>query len=271
MNENSKAIAEAEKIIAQYPRKDLNISCCQVARDMSVGISNIEKATISFDEIRQGERIDFPFVILKALQVTEDHLSIKWEDHGTYELGIGQEKKIDTDAVASSLVPSTKWLKLSFRYVTLEDKMFEILSKISDYHARISATTKFDTHFAETTHDEAVVLRLIDELIAHGEVELYVLKAILVASNDWSTGEFVRPSFFRDILLEGIDKGCLSPESNDAWQWLGIAAENNDPTEFMDDMERYYDILATATEAGNEIARDIMNRIWEPEQTIEED
>ena len=46
---------------------------------------------------------------------------------------------------------------------------------------------------------------------------------------------------------------------------------NNDPEEFMTDMERYYDILATADEEGNEIALDIMNAIWEPEQIIEED
>lgn len=39
----------------------------------------------------------------------------------------------------------------------------------------------------------------------------------------------------------------------------------------MTDMERYYDILAKAAEEGNEIALDIMNTIWEPEQIIEED
>lgn len=271
MNGNTQAIADAERIIAEYPRKELAVGCCQVSRDMSVGISNIEEKAIPFDEIHRSERIDFPYVILKALQVTEDHLVIEWRNHGTYELELGQEIKIDTDENGASLTPSVKWLKLSFKYVTLEDKMYEILNKVSDYHARVSPVTTFETHFANTTHDEAVVLRLLDELIARGDMELYVLKAILVASNNWSTGEFVRPSFFRDILLEGVDKGCLSPKSDNAWQWLEIAAENNDPAEFMDDMERYYDILATATEAGNQIARDIMDRIWEPEQIIEED
>lgn len=43
MNENTKAIEDAERIIAEYPRKELTVGCCQVARDMSVGISNIEK------------------------------------------------------------------------------------------------------------------------------------------------------------------------------------------------------------------------------------
>lgn len=76
MNDNTKAIADAERIIAEYPRRNLTISCCQVSRDMSVGISNIEEKTISFDGIRQGERLDFPFVILKPLQVAEGHLVI---------------------------------------------------------------------------------------------------------------------------------------------------------------------------------------------------
>ena len=114
-------------------------------------------------------------------------------------------------------------------------------------------------------------MKLIDELIREGDIGLYVLKAILMASNDWSTGEFVRPSLFRQILLEGIEKGCLTPDYANDWDWLETAAENNNPAEFMDDMDRWYDILASAVECGNEVARDIMNRIWEPEQIIEED
>ena len=78
-------------------------------------------------------------------------------------------------------------------------------------------------------------------------------------------------SHFRHILLEGIDKGCLAPDQEEAWDWMEAAAGNNDPAEFMDDTERWYDILMTATEEGNTIARDIMDRIWEPEQTIDED
>ena len=39
----------------------------------------------------------------------------------------------------------------------------------------------------------------------------------------------------------------------------------------MTDMDRYYDLLASAAEEGNEDALDIMNTIWPPEQLIEED
>ena len=80
-----------------------------------------------------------------------------------------------------------------------------------------------------------------------------------------------RMSHFKAILLEGIEKGCLAPQCDLAWQWLEMAATNNDPTLFVDDMDLYYDLLATAAEKGNSIALDIMNTIWEPEQIIEED
>lgn len=51
----------------------------------------------------------------------------------------------------------------------------------------------------------------------------------------------------------------------------GMAATNNDPNEFIDDKDLYYDLLATAAEEGCDEARDIMNEIWPPEQIIEED
>ena len=81
----------------------------------------------------------------------------------------------------------------------------------------------------------------------------------------------VRMSQFRQILLEGIDCGALAPDDDAGWEWLYAAAECNDPQEFMTDMDRYYDLLASAAEEGNEDALDIMNTIWPPEQIIEED
>ena len=40
---------------------------------------------------------------------------------------------------------------------------------------------------------------------------------------------------------------------------------------FKEKLNHYYDILCTAAEAGNNIALNLMNTIWEPEQIIEED
>lgn len=54
-------------------------------------------------------------------------------------------------------------------------------------------------------------------------------------------------------------------------QALDSCGENPVDCIVMDDMFALYDILATATEYGNELARELMNEIWEPEQIIEED
>ena len=81
----------------------------------------------------------------------------------------------------------------------------------------------------------------------------------------------VRPGLFRLVLLEGIGLGCLAPDKTLAWEWMETAAVNNDPATFMDDMDRYYDLLAAAAENGVAEARRLMDRIWEPEQIIEED
>lgn len=269
MKEYNKAKAEAQRIIAEYPRKELKLSCLQVARDMSVGISNTIKSVIPFDEIRQGERIDFPYVILKALQVDDDHLTLEWTDynHEICELKLGQDAEINTGQNASSLSPTTKWLKLSFKYMTLEDKMFEIFKKISDYHYGLDNQSQI----GYTVEDEAIVLRLMDELIKQGDEELIILKALLSASNNWYSGEIVRPEVFRRILLKGIDRRCLSPENINAWSWMKDATLNNDLSEFKDDLNRYYDIFAKAAEGGNEDACYVMKRIWEPDKMIEED
>lgn len=122
-----------------------------------------------------------------------------------------------------------------------------------------------------TTAREQAVIDAIDALIVQGNAELYVTKALLHGSNNWSTFLLVRPGLFRDILLEGIEKGALGPECQTAWEWMEIASLNNDPAEMMDDMERYYDLLATAAEAGRTEALDIMDAIWEPENCQDED
>lgn len=64
---------------------------------------------------------------------------------------------------------------------------------------------------------------------------------------------------------------CLVPGNEYAWEWIGSAATNNDPEEFIDDKTLYYDLLSSAAESGITVALDIMDRIWEPENIIEED
>lgn len=115
------------------------------------------------------------------------------------------------------------------------------------------------------------VFRLIDQHIEQGETGLYVLKALLSASDNWDTPMIVRKDLFRSILLEGIEHGALAPENDLGWEFLETAAEYNNPEEFINDIDLYYEILDTALKDGNAIARNIMNTIWEPEQIIEED
>lgn len=92
-----------------------------------------------------------------------------------------------------------------------------------------------------------------------------------MASNNWHSAKILRLGLFQDILLEGIEKGALAPDDAQGWEWLKVAAESNDPSEFMPDMEHYYDLLASAAEAGDTNALDIMNEVWPTEQIIEED
>ena len=130
---------------------------------------------------------------------------------------------------------------------------------------------EFRSVYPATTRLEERALRLLDRAIAGGMIEAYPLKALLEASNNWATCVIVRPGLFRLVLLEGIGLGCLAPDKTLAWEWMETAAVNNDPATFMDDMDRYYDLLADAAENGVAEARRLMDRIWEPEQIIEED
>lgn len=145
----------------------------------------------------------------------------------------------------------------------LPDSTFDLLENIAARHRA--------GDFSATTSDEQKVLDQVNAAIENGDIELYPMKALLAASNDWSTGLITRMGLYKIILLEGIGKGALAPENEYAWEWIAAAATNNAPEEFVDDKTLYYDLLSTAAESGIPIALDIMDRIWEPENIIEED
>lgn len=144
----------------------------------------------------------------------------------------------------------------------LPDSTFDLLESIAAKHRAGDF---------RTTADEQKVLDQVNAAIEDGDIELYPMKALLAASNDWNTGLVTRMGLYKNILLEGIDKGALVPGNEYAWEWIAAAATNNDPEEFVDDKTLYYDLLSTAAESGIAIALDIMDRIWEPEDIIEED
>lgn len=145
----------------------------------------------------------------------------------------------------------------------LPESTFDLLESIAGKHSA--------GDMSSTLNDEQEVLNKVNEAIEAGDIELYPMKALLAASNDWNTGLITRMGLYKNILLEGVECGALSPENEYAWEWIGGAATNNNPEEFIDDKTLYYDLLSTAAESGVTIALDIMNRIWEPENIIEED
>lgn len=155
----------------------------------------------------------------------------------------------------------------------IDDKQTDLWNEIGRLYERICErhSVAGGSVMPATAAAEERVLALIDNVIAAGDVGAYVIKAHLASCNNWHTGIIVRMSQFRQILLEGIDCGALAPDDDAGWEWLYAASECNDPGDFMTDMDRYYDLLATAAEEGNENALDIMNMIWPPEQIIEED
>lgn len=103
----------------------------------------------------------------------------------------------------------------------LPDSTFDLLESIAKKHG--------DGDFSSTTESERKVLEQINAAIADGDIELYPMKALLAASNDWNTGLITRMGLYKNILLEGIGKGALAPENEYAWEWIAAAATNNDP------------------------------------------
>ncbi len=145
----------------------------------------------------------------------------------------------------------------------LQESVFDLLESIAEKHST--------GDLRSTLEDEQKVLDQVNDAIEAGDIELYPMKALLAASNDWNTGLITRMGLYKNILLEGVERGTLAPTNEYAWEWIGAAATNNDPEEFIDDKSLYYDLLSTAAESGRTIALDIMDRIWEPENIIEED
>lgn len=68
--------------------------------------------------------------------------------------------------------------------------------------------------------------------------------------NHWGTCKINSLYFFRQQLLKGIECGCLTPDNYFGWEWLEVATKYNDPADFMEDMELYYEVLDTAAGYG---------------------
>ena len=126
--------------------------------------------------------------------------------------------------------------------------------------------------WVEKSNRHIDVLELVERAVREGNTGMYVALALLTASGRWETCKIHKMKKFREIFTEGLRKGALAPNiDNPGWEWMDYAIVSNDPGEFTDDMDLYYDAMATATENGIWLARDIMDMIWEPENCQEED
>lgn len=84
--------------------------------------------------------------------------------------------------------------------------------------------------YPETLDQEQEVMDMVNTLINDGAVELYPLKALLAASNNWNRYLFVRESIFREILIlaTAAESGNLIARDimNDIWEPENIIEED---------------------------------------------
>lgn len=250
----------------------LNITINRSARDMSVAIHDSESFMVPVNELAGGKPVPHPKqngLLLEIISVSPEKIVAKWHDE-ILTVNFGESVSSKEEGSCNPYL-SFEGFSATLEYADFSDfeHTVKIIREVGDYHQRLQAIGEFALP-DRIVEKQRQARQNISQLCV-GDVSRYPLNALLAASDNWTTFEIVRLEQFKKILLKGIGKGCLLHDVDYAWQIMEVAATNNDPAEFMDDMERYYDILATAAENGNTIALDIMNRIWEPEQIIEED
>ncbi|MGN0232131.1 MAG: hypothetical protein ACI4A8_07970 [Muribaculaceae bacterium] len=256
--------------IPAYDPCELMITAAHTTRDMSVGGYYENNLFVPYSRLYEQKAVDGADEScgkVRIVSCSPQQIVLSWAGN-EYTLKLGESVTTEPEMCNNPMLSVDK-LAMTFEYrpLTSYRRATDIVLKVCDAHRLNGGWRKLDC-----TEAEQAALDLVNHMISNeGDVEMYPMKALLDASNDWSTFVITRMSHFKAILLEGIEKGCLAPQCDLAWQWLEMAATNNEPTLFVDDMDLYYDLLATAAEEGNSIALDIMNTIWEPEQIIEED
>lgn len=250
--------------------REIRIRATHVTQDMSVRNTyyNDYHVDIACPSCKETERIRLDPLdggCIELLSVNEDSIVLKWNDKefkvksGT--LTSTEEYIIDNPCLSSDS------LTLSFSYREIPD-----YSGLWNMIAGLGCDEldkKEERHVLAGRKKE--ILYFIDKAIEKGNTGLYVAKALLSIYNNWGTCEIGDLQVFRKELLQGIDNGCLAPDNHFGWEWMEVAGRYNDPSCFMEDMDLYYEVLATAAEHGVVEAIDIMDSIWEPEQIIEED
>lgn len=215
--------------------------------------------TIPVESIKVGDDLneagfECSHIIVKEL--TPEHAVVAF-DGEILDVPFGE--RVDGKQTTGSYQLRNYWLK--YMPVTSFTRMMEQFNRIRSIHAG-----KGESVIRETTAEEQEVLDGINALIDQGCVDLYPMKALLWASNNWDSKKIVRPGLYADILQEGIEKGALDPENHRAWVWIKEsieANENMDPYTFLGDPEIIDPIIIAAATPANYFAEAVKKKIWE--------
>lgn len=269
----SKYLKDKTSDIVSYNHKlssvEFVVTVSHTTMDMSVANKYDSNFYFDFKDLQNTKAIDLGFLDggrIELISVKKDSVCVKWLDR---EFFVGLNSPVSTDTIRID----NPYLSSDFAYITFTYRKFPNYAELINMIIAIGSDEAevSDEKNAAIRARKCDVMHFIDKTIEHGNTGLYVAKALLESADDWSTCEINHLESFRMFLLKAVEKGALSPKNHFGWDWMEIATKYNDPSCFMEDMELFYNILASAAEEGVVEAMDIMDLIWEPEQIIEED
>lgn len=249
--------AEIAGILAVYPRYELHLVYEHRIRDMSVGGGYADDMTVPLSEIRKGESLHTNPIgcgPVMVEDVSEERLVLNWEGVD-YEVNLGTPVKTETYSISNPYLSyEGVFMRFEYKYVSAESILSDTFDEIIEYHGRTERSES-----PATDRKQALVLGLLRELCKR-DAEWYVPLAVLSAADNWADVRLARPYIFRNLLLEGAKHGALSPENKLAWDYIKTAAQSA-PVEFTGNKELYLKLFAPAAEAGNEVARTIVETL----------
>lgn len=261
-----------EYMSEKFEKPYLAVTVRHETRDMSVGHVEKEDFYISTDRLIPGEKLPVPdgvplYANYTVLKVSDETIELNLNGSGfIIEKDAKPADGISCGGSNGGGVYGSSSVILEYRTPLTHEEIDEIPKMALD------AATCPGKDWLESSNRHISVLDFVKRAVKEGNAGLYVALALLTASKSWECCDIYRPGQFRKIFTEGLRKGALAPDiDNPAWFWMEVAIGNNDPGEFADDMDLYYDALATAAENDVWLARDIIDMIWEPENCQEED
>lgn len=234
------------------------LKCTVETRDMSVGHKETERMTQDADGLAAGQEIDASPIGMgrvKVIAISPESVTVECEGE-TLTAELGQSVDGRPHSAGNIYVSASRRFTLEYAE-KVSYQLVEELVAIMNIHEK---TTLFPCR--QTEERQRQVLEVIDRLIGEGRVQLYPLKALLVSTDNWQKAVIERMDTFRQVLLEGLEKGCLEPDS-DGWEWLHYVADDNNPSDFFEDSGQFGKLLDAAVQAGNDSAVQIVERMEE--------